>query len=236
MVIKHHPGPMGTRQVTMHRAQSDRRWQFALFRTCPTSSRIGLIDAGPVRERLDTVSDDMPYSIAILCDVLKRRRLCLNVIWRSCQTVVTLGLTALGRSKMVPVTLQRCFSLIIVRLLQLICIVTQVTLTPVASHRRESMLLFSGCLCISKVYMKSCNDKPAFNIPMTCEHCITMSGWKLRYLLGHIWRDMHVRYTPVGMFLLATSIDYTKQKCVVSFGIQYRLYKTKVCSFFWHPV
>ena len=102
------------------------------------------------------------------------------------------------------------------------------------------MLWFSGCLgmlkqleleskvffYISKVYMKSFTDKPVFNIPMTCEHCITTSGWKPRYLLCHIWRDMHVRYTPVGMCLLASSIDYTKQKCVVSFGIQYRLYKT----------
>ena len=41
----------------------------------------------------------MPHSISVMFDVLKRRRLCFNVICRSCQTVVTLGLQALGRSK-----------------------------------------------------------------------------------------------------------------------------------------
>ena len=46
------------------------------------------------------VCDDMSYSIA----VLKRRRLYVNVICQSCPTVVTLGMSALGRSTVVLVT------------------------------------------------------------------------------------------------------------------------------------
>jgi len=51
-----------------------------------TYGRIDLIGAGPVHLRLNTVCDYMPYAIAVLFDVLKRRRLCVNVICRSCPT------------------------------------------------------------------------------------------------------------------------------------------------------
>ena len=78
------------------RAQSSRRWQFAILRTCPTYGRICLIGAGSVRKRLNTVCDDIRYAVfnCLTFRCHDARRLCVNVICRYCPTVVTFGISA----------------------------------------------------------------------------------------------------------------------------------------------